>query len=253
MSEFESSVQKKRPEIGFERVFGILCLLTLILLFINSDFFSIKKLEVKGERYVSATEIIMRSGLRPRQNIFLIDTGRATANLLNDPRIAAVTIARRLPDHVVLVIRERVPRCWMVYRNGFLIISDGGVPIDDAGAEPPAGLPLISGVQAGPVQFGRPLRDAKLEKGLLILKAVDAGLRKYLTELNLDSYRLYLNLPGHSDRVEVNLGDATQLAKKLFNLKAIINNVSTRGLVKIDLRIPDVPTVLTGSPEHARP
>ncbi|WP_165908005.1 cell division protein FtsQ/DivIB [Hydrogenispora ethanolica] len=251
MSELEAQDQK-RESISFERIFGLLFLLLVILILINSDFFSIKKIEIHGNRYVAETEVLLRSGISPRQNIFQANTGRAKANLLNDPRIAGVTIIRRFPDKVILSISERIPRCWANYRNRPIVISESGFVIDSPSA-PPDGLPLLSGIHPRTVKFGQRLHDAKLIQGLKILATADSGLRRQIREINLENYHLYLKLPGHATLVEINLGNATRLTKKLFNLKAILGNVATQELIKIDLRIPDVPTILTGNSKAIGP
>jgi hypothetical protein len=62
----------------------------------------------------------------------------------------------------------------------------------------------------------------------------------------LNNLKLQLDLPKYSRRVEVELGAAEELEKKIANLRAILLSPDFDGkLERIDLRVTDLPTVIT--------
>ena len=243
MTEFETN-NKQHDLIHFERVFGILLIIFCILVFLNSDYFSIRRVEVTGEHYLSKTELVLAAGIRTSQNIWLLDDRSVRSRLLADPRLAGVVIERHFPNRIVLKVTEREPRCWIVYKDNSIIISEGGVPINAVNTEDLNALPQVIGIRLKKLQYGVPIQDSNFALALQILESADPILRKSFSIIDVRNYQIEMILADRTDPVQVDLGDSEQLSKKLFNLKAIINNVPSDKLSRIDLRTPDLPTVL---------
>jgi cell division septal protein FtsQ len=243
MTEFETN-NKQHELIHFERVFGMLLIIFCILVFFNSDYFSIRTVNVTGAHYLSKTEIVLAAGIRTSQNIWLLDDRSIKKRLLADSRLAEVVIERHFPDGVLLKVSEREPCCWIVYQDNSILISESGVPINAVDAGDLNSLPQVIGVRPKKLQYGVPIQDSNFALALKILESADPILRKSFSIIDVKNYRIELSLLDRVAPIQVDLGDAEQLPKKLFNLKAIITTVPAAKLSRIDLRTPDLPTVL---------
>ncbi len=243
MTEFEANNQR-HEQIHFERIFGMLLIIFCILVYLNSGYFSIRTVNVIGEHNLSKTEIVLTAGIGASENIWLLDDRSIKKRLLADSRLAGVTIERRFPDQILLKVSEREPRCWIIYQDNSIAVSERGVPINAVDAADLTALPQIIGIRLKKLQYGVPIQDSNFVTALKILEAADPILRKSFSIIDVKNYRIELTLPERTAPIQVDLGDGEQLSKKMFNLKAILANVPAAKLRRIDLRTPDLPTVL---------
>jgi cell division protein FtsQ len=228
----------------FERLFGLLLAIMALLIFLNSRLFAVKSITVTGNSRLTDTEIILGSGIHLNQSIFMVRGRRIEAGLKKYPWLAEVRTVKKYPDTVELLVRERVPFGVLTYHgNGLLIAEDGMILqlVDDDQQTP---LPRITGIKLGAVKIGRMIADPDLATAIRILKLAGPQIAKAILEVNMADYTLQYRHPKRKEVLAVLLGDAQELERKIYNLKAILTHLS-EALVEIDLRSPDLPTVLT--------
>ena len=113
------------------RFFRNLLLIALSILavyyFSQSPFFALKEIEAKGNTKVTQEEIVRKSGLSPGINYFELDTHLVKKRLLSMPLVETVTVKKRLPDRVVIDIKEREALALFCAQESFVVI-DGRVP-----------------------------------------------------------------------------------------------------------------------------
>lgn len=143
------------------------------------DFFQLRKVEVRGQRYLRAEEIIAALPLHPGASIFasLDSVNRAGDSI---PGLESFRVHRRLPGTLVVTVRETEPIA-LVLRNGVLrLISERGriLRFDPLVAAPDLPLAqtadsLVTGLlarvrDADATLFGRVIRAERAGDGVLL-------------------------------------------------------------------------------------
>jgi cell division septal protein FtsQ len=242
---YQGKNQKRTNGPQFEFIFGVLLVFLICLILLNSKLFAVKSVEIKGNQNVPSEDIILSAGLNADCNIFRIDSEELRTLILQDFRIASVKINRQLPGKVVISIQERSPICLLSYLNNLLIIGDDGFVMgiqEEAAIE----LPIVTGGRFKAVKYGEKVMDSDFQIVLDILKYSDDYLQQVISEIDINKFRLYLNPPGYHHSVKVELGNEERLEEKITNLRSILLSNDLIGkLEQIDLRVADLPTVIT--------
>lgn len=143
------------------------------------DFFQLRKVEVRGQRYLRAEEIIAALPLQAGASIFasLDSVNRAGDSI---PGLESFRVHRRLPGTLVVTVRETEPIA-LVARSGVLrLVSKQGriLRFDPLVAAPDLPLiqtadSLVTGLlvrvrDADPTLFGRVIRAERAGDGVLL-------------------------------------------------------------------------------------
>lgn len=230
----------------FDIIFGAVLVILTSLILLNSRFFVVNKVEIQGNQAVPQEDIILKARLNSDRNIFQIDSAQIRNSILHDLRIASVKIKRQLPGKLIIIVRERTPICLLSYLNNLLIIGDDGLVMGIHDETEPVELPVVTGVRLGNVKYGEKVESAEFQAALEILRYADDYLHQIISEIDLERFRLYLDLSDYRHSVKVELGAAERLEEKITNLRAILLSPELNGVLEqIDLRVPDLPTVTT--------
>lgn len=239
-------VQQQNTTPQFEIIFGVLFIVLVSLILLNSKFFAVKNVEIKGNQGIPSEDIILNAGLNSYRNIFQMDTNKIKASILKDHRIASVTIKRHLPGKVVINVQERFSICLLAYLNNLLIIGEDGLVMGIQEETEPVELPVVIGAKLKDIKYGEKVLSSDFQVALEILRFSDDYLQQVISKIDVSRFRIFLDLPEYSRLVEVELGTGEQLREKVTNLRAILLSSDINGkLERIDLRIPDCPTVIT--------
>ena len=242
----KSNIRSENTIPRFEIVFGVLFIVLSFIIILNSKFFAVSEIEIRGNSSVSSEDIILNAGISSCRNIFQIDVGQIEASLLKDLRIASVRTKRKLPDKIIIHIQERVPVCLLSYLNNLLIIGNDSMVMGIQEEAETVELPVVFGAELKVVKYGEKIESADFQNVLKILSYSDDYLRQVISEIDLSKLRMILDLPKYNHQVRVELGNTAELDKKLANLRAILLSPDLNGgLERIDLRVTDLPTVIT--------
>lgn len=243
---YQGKNKKRTNGPQFEFIFGVLLVFLICLILLNSKLFAVKSVEIKGNQNVPSEDIILNAGLNADCNIFRIDSKELRTLILQDLRIASVKINRHLPGKVVISIQERFPVCLLSYLNNLIIIGDDGFVMGIQEEAEAIELPIVTGGRFKAVKYGEKIMDSDFRAVLDILKYSDDYLQQVISEIDIDKFRLYLSLPGYHHSVKVELGNEERLEEKITNLRSILlSNELIGKLEQIDLRVADLPTVIT--------
>ncbi len=174
---------------------GGLLWLGLPRLLTGVDFFRVRKVEVRGQRYLRAEEIVAALPLHPGESIFAtLDSVNQAGDAI--PGLESFRVHRRLPGTLVVTVRETEPVA-LVLRNGVLqLVSPRGrfLRFDPLVAAPDLPLAqtadsLVTGLlarvrDADPTLFGRVIRAERAGDGVLLLvePAAESGARRALPQ-----------------------------------------------------------------------
>jgi cell division septal protein FtsQ len=236
----------RKPNFG--RLYGVLFLILLGLIVFNSRFFGVKAVLVKGNQTLSTADILRNTNLSLYKNIFQINCKKLQKIILRNPRIAAAKVYYVLPDKIAIEVQERHPLCLLLFADNYVIIGEDGVAMGIKAENEPIKLPIVTGIIISKISIGESVKSSQFDAAMEILRLADENLRVMLSEIDLQNYVLYIDLPNSNHTLKVELGNGEQLAEKISKeLRSILSHTAADELIKIDLRVPSFPTVIRNS------
>jgi cell division protein FtsQ len=133
----------KRFKIFF-LIMGVIALLsgTIYVLYFT-DLFVLQKIVVKNNRRVSKKEIIKLTGLKGGERLFRISLKGVKNRIMMNSYIEDVTLARRLPDTLEVIVKEREPLGLVKSKGKFYLVDVNGVIIGEALSEDKSFYPVL--------------------------------------------------------------------------------------------------------------
>lgn len=160
-------------------------------IFSVSSFFTVDNIEVRGNEYFSAEEIINMSHALPGKNlIYKPQKGTITGYLKENPYINSVKVSRHFPSTLVITVKERAQVGALRFDDEFLIIDNDGVLLRKTKTTPK--LTEVKGIVVKKIKLGEKIAvedEELLEQTLNILKAMN---RKDVYFVSLDMTEMYI-------------------------------------------------------------
>ena len=110
--------------------------------------FEVKHVEVSGLKHMARLPVYGAALNGPTNSMLLVDLDEVRTQLKTLPWVADASVARRLPDTLVIDIVERKPLALWQYRQRLAVIDREGLVLDGKRLERFAALPLIVGPRA---------------------------------------------------------------------------------------------------------
>jgi cell division protein FtsQ len=115
--------------------------------------FSIRQIDVRGNRRLTAEQVEELAGVRAGENIFALDTDAAERRVLADPWVQEVKITRHLPGTLRVEVTERDASALAAIGGDLYLVTASGEPFKRFQSGDPDELPVITGVT--PVDVAR--------------------------------------------------------------------------------------------------
>jgi cell division protein FtsQ len=199
--------------------------------------FDAKHVRVNGAVSLRANDVRALAQVDTSTNVFHLEPDTVTARLLSDPWIASATVAKDLPDTVVMTVVERRP-VGVIDTSGeeSVLASDGTIlPASAATGQTLTGLPAV---RAG---LGSP-DDAQRAAAAALLSALDPVVEQRVKDLSVGqdlSETLTMR-----DGVTVDAGTPGDESAKATALRAVLRWASSGGhtLATVDVSAPEAPS-----------
>ncbi len=225
-------------------VIVILVLGAVAWLLLGSEFFAIEEIAIRGgertqRQLEGLRELIGIAGVRVGGNIFRMDLERAQEALLRLPWVRSVELHRRLPDRIIVRLRERVPFLIAEFNSGSsserFWIDRSGYLIEPAAPEA-EGL-LLMGVRRVETPVGPRLdaEGAAVVQAVAELAARDPGFVARFVDLRITPQAVILRTT-RGLRV---IMESTGLAEQLERLRRLLAVINEGHYLYLDLRFGD--------------
>lgn len=217
--------ENKSKKPLFVIIFLVLFICGLVFL-LFSNLFAIKKVEVKNNMRVSKEEIEALCNFDAYKNIFWINTLSVSKDLESNAYIEEVKVHRKLPNTVVIEVKERVPKFMLQIADSYVYINNQGYLLEVSTEN--IGLPIILGFKTdlSNAEAGKRLDVDDLKRMDTIIKIVETaaihGIDDLITKIDISEERNY-TLVLEAEGKTVYLGEATDLNTRMIYLSGILN------------------------------
>lgn len=214
----------------------------------SSLLFKIESITVSGNVRFESDYIIRLSGLNIGDNLLFLDTKGAQDSISQNPYITA-KITRKLPNQIVITVTERSECAVIVTKTGYATMDIEGNVLSIESDNPLPTLVRITGMETSSLQVGKriaPLSDYRASTLLKLISEIISGeYYAVISEINMAN-PLAIEMLAKSN-YPVYFGDTENCAKKLENLKRILNEISDLGTGRIDVSCVDKPAFIPDS------
>lgn len=237
--------KQRRSLIGFS-FFLLFCLFLSGYFFLNSAFFNLREIEVRGCQLADEQAIEKLSGLTKGTNLFKINKREIIAGVELHPLIKTVHLTRRIPHTVILEIEERLPFAILVGEGEYLVVDVEGVCLKQVEDLQEFNLPLISGLTVpAELTLGEELTEAGLGVALELLNSLEEGFLAEIAEIDASTpYNLTLKM---LQGVVINFGSLEGIERKLQIIRELLFEneelINRQTVEYIDLRYQSLPVI----------
>ena len=181
----------------------IACMTIMVVMFflrglqewlLNSKNYQLRKVVIKGSRFLSAKEILSNTDLCSQIDILHVNLTEVERQIRRNPFIASAYVTKRFPAAIEIEIRERLP---VAYVNGteLMSVDSKGVilPLPKSGSV--SDLPVITGIKKLTGKPGQQTVNDTLLQAVEILTKCPKSLYRQISEVHFDQrygFLLYL-------------------------------------------------------------
>ena len=192
----KQNIREKRNRLMKARKIVTLALLLLVFFLlsiyyiINSELFTLKTINVTGNRDVSYDAVIDVSGLIYNRNIFQYNLEEIKFNIEKHSYIESVEVTKKLPGSINISINEREKYAIIPYMGRYIYIDYKLNVIDVFDEYIHKDLVLINGAEILNISVGQRIvsqNNEKLESVIKILEAAKvASINNMISEINIE-------------------------------------------------------------------
>ncbi len=193
--------------------------------------FEVREILVIGRQQISEDELLAHLGITTGTPIFSVDLDTAQKLIHEIKWIDEARVSRRLPDKIIVTLKERVPVALWQYQKKISLIDAEGHVIRDHDLDAYRHLPLVVGIDA-PAHVGELARLMQAEPTLAADLASASRVGKRRWDLRLQN-GLVIRLP--EKNVELALSQLVRAARD--------EGLLDKDIQVIDLRLPEKLTV----------
>ncbi|MFO7750621.1 MAG: FtsQ-type POTRA domain-containing protein [Desulfobacteraceae bacterium] len=234
-------------DLGIKLIFTIVfvSLVTLFYLFVHdlatqSAYFKIEKISLTGEEILDRSEILKRAGVSLKDNLLDVNLSRMKKRLISHPWIRDVSLERKIPDELVLRVREeRALGVVRIGNCGDVLINSRGKPFKEYVSQqdnPDHSLPVITGLELSE-RNGRYWFSEQCLQPVLALLSL--GMKEKILRVHVDEQTgVAMETTGTNGHLTVNLGFGRyreKLKKKEQIFDYVRGNIFDKKVCSIDL------------------
>lgn len=215
------------------------CVVAAAFIVYNSNLFSVKRIEVIGNRELTKTEVIKVSGVRLGDRIFQVDLQAAKRRLIANPWLKSARLTRQIPAIIRIKVEERNAVA-VLYRSQATYVLDGtGFVLKKDKPLADTGLPTIRDVDAKNVEVGTRIKDSTLAGALKVLLSMSPKMRNSVDTVSAPAADKLVFFTDQG--LEIDYGSPQDMQAKNEVIDRVLKEESGK-VVTIDVRVVTNPT-----------
>lgn len=167
--------RKRRIKSFFKGMLITTIIIGVFLAIMLSPLFNIKEIKIKGNSKLTETEIIALTEINIGENLFTINNNTIINKIKNNSYIEEVQIDKKLPNEILIKIKERKATYALKYNEKYVYINNQGYILEEA--EILNDLPEIISYKTDieNIQIGKRLASEDLDLLGTILKIMESA------------------------------------------------------------------------------
>lgn len=224
----DKNVNKKKSKIKIY-FFLLFCLIILlVILSLTLDVFKIKQFEINDMVKVKKDKVIKNSGIEKNKNIFLQNYVVAKNEILKIPRVKDVKITRKLPNTIIINVKERTETYQIHKDSNYYIIDEQGYVLGKSDRK--ESIPLLKGIKInnGKEQRlnGEALKIVE-EVNKIYQSAKTLNIDGLITEVELKEGKIFIDF--ETEKKVAILENSNNIMNKLEYIKAVLYAEEEKG------------------------
>jgi cell division protein FtsQ len=202
----------------------------------SSSLFTIKTVEVVGNTHITTAEVRALARVPATATLIRFPADVVAARVAASSWVATASVSRVFPSGMRIRITERVPVAIVDAGTKMWLVDDTGMVIATPTVEASNTMVVIRDVSGLDLKAGRRTTSEPLLNAITVLAGISANLATSVRSISaptIDGTTLL-----RADRVEVVIGQATDLAKKSQLVQTILAQQKGK-VVSIDVRVTD--------------
>lgn len=203
----------------------LLALVASFIFFMMSPLFNIQEIEVISNEQISADTIISLSNITKGENIYKTRAKTIKQNIKQNAYIEDVDIKRKIPNKIIITVKERKATYMIEYANSYAYINNQGYILEIT--ENKIEVPIIEGytTPVEDIKVGNRLNNEDLEKLGSVLKIIESAnandIGNAITRISIKDKQNYIIMI-ESEKKTVYLGNASNLSNRMLYVKAVL-------------------------------
>lgn len=227
----------------------ILVILVIVGGLVYGAVFQVREITVQGSVTLAEKDIISLSGIRQGMNTFSIDDDLVERNIESNRYLSFVCVEKKLPDKVIIQVKERIPAAAVKYCGILYTMDNRGMVLEESlDTESDTGLVLVDGMNIHDCRVGQVIglnddAQMKIFTEIMVELKVMSGLQR-VKELDLSNMdNLFIV---STDGFTVRLGTTENLHAKLRSMLLTLNHLLQEGYYNgtVDVSSPVNPTYI---------
>jgi cell division protein FtsQ len=227
--------RKRLQRLGILGVVAVVAALAVAVT--RSPFLDVDRIPVTGATHTPPEAVQQATAIRRHEPMTDVDLDAARRGVLALPWIRTVSVARKWPSTVEVVISERIPVAAVTAGSLGFVLVDGDGRVLEASPGPPPGFLLLANVPT-PGPPGTSL-DPSASNALAVARAMSESLRAKVSTIAVDGDGVSLRLIAGG---VVQLGAATEVTAKLRAADTVLTSLDNARVCVIDVRVPSAPS-----------
>ena len=217
---------KKKKGKGIVKFILFIILILGIIAFLKSPFFTLQKINVKGNNKVKSSEIIKLSQIETNKNMFQKNLLFLNKNLKKNTYIKNASLKIVSSSEIELDIEERVEKYYISASNKFYTIDNSGMILKEIITEPTNLIKLsIFKTELANIKVGEKLNESDIKDIEDISNIIKNYIYTIKSDIEISAYYnekigYVINLS--QEKKVVYLGDKNKMETKILYLKKII-------------------------------
>lgn len=220
--DIETKRKKRRPVWPWI----ILILIAAVVLFLNSDFFKVEKVEIRGNERVSDEIVLEDLEMQDGMNLFRYFITHLQSEYELDPLILSADVFVKWPRTVRVEVVEKKVMGYIPYMGMYLCIDTTGSVLDSI-HEVAEGTPVLTGISVQSFGMGEPVDTEDTERFTIMLDCLKI-IEKYALTASVDEISVAraddIHLILKEEGLDVSLGGSEDLDRKISAVVSILED-----------------------------
>lgn len=211
--------KKKRmiKKIIISMIFIAICCIIFVT---QTSFFNIKEVQCVGDYVVTGEDIIVKTDTLIDDNILFVNKKDIVKNLKDNPYIESVDIKRKLPNKLILDVKEKKGIFYIGEEGNYSIVSDELILLEKIDTIEGRELIELKGIEVSNTEIGAKIEESdRINKILYYFYKMASLLKQQGEEVVITSLDItdFTAIKANIGEVEVRLGNDEDLIKKMNN------------------------------------